>query len=1340
MKLKILDALRTNSTAKLESIISQIDNDKANFQMSKLKDELLIYAVQVGPLSAIKYILEHQLVVDLNVQDSNGNTCLHLAAMSNRSDVIVYLMAQPFINDCILNNEHKQPFQCTNDIQIAQLMDKLRTKYISAITSQLRKGFDTLDYSLLDTILTNPRNKELLDINGTDPYTGDTILLEYIKKNNIQMVEFILNHGADPFKRSSTGKSPEECTISPEMKEIITESFTRQNVMDSTSKPQEGCPTFRGFLMKWTNFAGGYKLRWFVLDKEARLSYYKSPNDMNNTCRGLIHLAHAMIRVDSSENSKFEIIIQNPSDGTPVRWHLKSEHATETQKWVWVLQNAITFAKDHEKKSKKHLSSQHSSKEETTVTHSGLPNVPMTIPESRQLTNEELEESHEVKPVSQVISEAENAAKEFKDLLIENESEVDLPLKLSRGSIEIPSDEMSDDTNNNLLNSPKSNGPVPNRTLGYAAAPPKIRTSMDSQRSNRTSNSTTGSTASDASTSNSKGSKAKKIYKKQLNKITNFGRKKKSVKMDNFDEFNSSQMSFADSNASSIEYDNEYSEDGESAVLDPSSTDLNIIRNQMHIQLITFKDFLKQSGKDDSISNHQLSDTCTGILNTLESLINKEGEIVNKKYNELAHRLEKQHKISTIWENSIKQLEFEIRDRESKIVELEDKLKNVKKSLRNSVLVGSNGHLSLNSKTIPFIDIEPEQKSANPNSAAALARLRLSQKIPEKPTSAPPVPVQLPSITTTDDDNVSSKVFTPSEVRQPSTPAAPSDQPPAPPSMPPPAVPLDPTLAKFLEEQDDSDDEFFDAENNEDEVRDMSILEKIETERCHREEEKSAAAPVSVPPPDFEPPKVPVKSVYESKMAIEDESEEEQEQKEEQPSEEKTSDESETERLAIKKTTTVGSQWFQPDRHSNGHYVVNDHELLSKSQEDRFEKLMTEHTFKGYNDPFRTTLAPEDNRPKISLWGVLKSLVGKDMTKMTLPVSFNEPTSLLQRNVEVVEYSDLLDKASTIESSTLRLVYVAAFAASEYASTVGRIAKPFNPLLGETFEYARPDKGYRCFVEQVSHHPPISALVAESSSWSYYGESNVKTKFLGRSFDIKHLGTWFCELYPDQGVKAKNGETKDMELYSWRKVNNSVIGIIVGNPTIDNYGDMEITNHTTGDSMKYTFKPRGWRASSAYEVKGEVFNNKGELQYTIGGHWNDKIYCKPAYDKNAEKFLVWQAAPRTEMMFHLTNFAATLNAPQKSLLPVIACTDTRLRPDQRAMENGEYDLASEEKNRVEEKQRDARKQREIKGEDYKPSFFDKSHHPVTGEEFWSYRGNYWSERDAGKLKNYKDIF
>ena len=113
-------------------------------------------------------------------------------------------------------------------------------------------------------------------------------------------------------------------------------------------------------------------------------------------------------------------------------------------------------------------------------------------------------------------------------------------------------------------------------------------------------------------------------------------------------------------------------------------------------------------------------------------------------------------------------------------------------------------------------------------------------------------------------------------------------------------------------------------------------------------------------------------------------------------------------------------------------------------------------------------------------------MIGKDMTKMTLPVSFNEPTSLLQRVAEDLEYTDLLDIAADRSDSMERLVYVASYAASEYASTIGRVAKPFNPLLGETFEYVRPDKGYRFFVEQVSHHPPIGAAWAESPKWDYW--------------------------------------------------------------------------------------------------------------------------------------------------------------------------------------------------------------------------------------------------------------
>ena len=49
----------------------------------------------------------------------------------------------------------------------------------------------------------------------------------------------------------------------------------------------------------------------------------------------------------------------------------------------------------------------------------------------------------------------------------------------------------------------------------------------------------------------------------------------------------------------------------------------------------------------------------------------------------------------------------------------------------------------------------------------------------------------------------------------------------------------------------------------------------------------------------------------------------------------------------------------------------------------------------------------------------------------------------------------------------MRILNVAAFAVSGYASSEGRNCKPFNPLLGETYEADYPEKGIRFFSEKV---------------------------------------------------------------------------------------------------------------------------------------------------------------------------------------------------------------------------------------------------------------------------------
>ena len=82
---------------------------------------------------------------------------------------------------------------------------------------------------------------------------------------------------------------------------------------------------------------------------------------------------------------------------------------------------------------------------------------------------------------------------------------------------------------------------------------------------------------------------------------------------------------------------------------------------------------------------------------------------------------------------------------------------------------------------------------------------------------------------------------------------------------------------------------------------------------------------------------------------------------------------------------------------------------------------------------------------------------------------------MTQRLTEELEYSELLDRAACCESSLEQICYIAAFSISCYATTAIRTGKPFNPLLGETYEADRTeDLGWTSLAEQVSFYFVLS--------------------------------------------------------------------------------------------------------------------------------------------------------------------------------------------------------------------------------------------------------------------------
>lgn len=66
--------------------------------------------------------------------------------------------------------------------------------------------------------------------------------------------------------------------------------------------------------------------------------------------------------------------------------------------------------------------------------------------------------------------------------------------------------------------------------------------------------------------------------------------------------------------------------------------------------------------------------------------------------------------------------------------------------------------------------------------------------------------------------------------------------------------------------------------------------------------------------------------------------------------------------------------------------------------------------------------SPSPNNSTISLWNILRNNIGKDLSKVAMPVQLNEPLNTLQRLCEELEYSELLDRAANTQDPFERMV------------------------------------------------------------------------------------------------------------------------------------------------------------------------------------------------------------------------------------------------------------------------------------------------------------------------------
>jgi hypothetical protein len=247
----------------------------------------------------------------------------------------------------------------------------------------------------------------------------------------------------------------------------------------------------------------------------------------------------------------------------------------------------------------------------------------------------------------------------------------------------------------------------------------------------------------------------------------------------------------------------------------------------------------------------------------------------------------------------------------------------------------------------------------------------------------------------------------------------------------------------------------------------------------------------------------------------------------------------------------------------------------------------------------------DDNRSKtgvhVSLFDLFKGfLPGSDLTKFQLPPQFNLPKSQLQAYGESVYCcdQDLLGMCAAAASPLDRFLAVIRWHISTTRpAPFGRA--PYNPILGETHHVSAGDLNVLC--EQVSHHPPVSALYAtsESKKLQLLWWHQAVPRFCGNGVEATILGQRHLNLLEHEEIY----ETSSPKLHI-------CFFPIAGNEWV---GNTTVRCIKSGLEASVSFKGKGFFAlhGSSNKVSGKIWDiSTKRILYELNGSWDQVVTLK----------------------------------------------------------------------------------------------------------------------------------
>eukprot|EP01017_Pseudomicrothorax_dubius_P030288 TRINITY_DN3765_c0_g1_i1.p1 TRINITY_DN3765_c0_g1~~TRINITY_DN3765_c0_g1_i1.p1 ORF type:complete len:420 (-),score=77.35 TRINITY_DN3765_c0_g1_i1:278-1537(-) len=227
------------------------------------------------------------------------------------------------------------------------------------------------------------------------------------------------------------------------------------------------------------------------------------------------------------------------------------------------------------------------------------------------------------------------------------------------------------------------------------------------------------------------------------------------------------------------------------------------------------------------------------------------------------------------------------------------------------------------------------------------------------------------------------------------------------------------------------------------------------------------------------------------------------------------------------------------------------------------------------------------DRQKGIFLDVLKKLAslladGKPVVSLSLPVRIFEARSALERICDLWSFfPSYLPRAAAANSpqERLKLVVTAAVAGLHLSSSQW---KPFNPLLGETFNGYFPD-GTAIYCEHTSHHPPITNFLVIGENF----------KFSGR---YEYVGNLSTNTLSTRQVGPNIIEFKDGGRVTYYLPEVKIKGILMGSRKIKWSGAFVFDDPANNLSavLKMSSQKSSFTKSAEVDIfEGKLFRSKG---------------------------------------------------------------------------------------------------------------------------------------------------